>query len=132
MKEFQGRPPFYAILSHTWGDEEVTYRDYIGGQFEGMKGYDKIDQACRKAVGHCIPWMWIDTCCIDKRSSAELSEAINSMYRWYEGAEICYVYLSDLEAGANWNSALEKCRWWVILICRGREESQCWSRRIQS
>lgn len=111
MKEFQGRPPFYAILSHTWGDEEVAYRDYIGGQFKGMKGYDKIDQARRKAVGHCVPWMWVDTCCIDKRSSAELSEAINSMYRWYEEAEICYVYLSDLEAGINWNSALEKCRW---------------------
>ena len=41
-------------------------------------------------------WIWIDTCCIDKRSSAELSEAINSMYLWYREAQVCYAYLSDV------------------------------------
>ena len=39
---------------------------------------------------------WIDTCCIDKSSSAELSEAINSMYTWYEVAQVCYAYLEDV------------------------------------
>ncbi|KAL5905981.1 hypothetical protein ACKVV1_010394 [Pyricularia oryzae] len=33
---------------------------------------------------HPIPYVWVDICCIDKTSSAELSEAINSMFRWYE------------------------------------------------
>ena len=31
-----------------------------------------------------------------ERSSAELSEAINSMYRWYENAQVCYAYLHDV------------------------------------
>ncbi|KAF2626521.1 hypothetical protein BU25DRAFT_313031, partial [Macroventuria anomochaeta] len=71
------------VLSHTWGEEEVPYQDYIGTQCQGMKSYDKIDQACRKAAGHSILWAWADTCCIDKSNSAELPEAINSMCRWY-------------------------------------------------
>jgi hypothetical protein len=41
--------------------------------------------------------VWIDTCCIDKRSSAELSEAIDSMYRWYEAVKECYAYLCNVE-----------------------------------
>jgi len=40
----------------------------------------------------------IDTCCIDKKSSAELSEAINSMYKWYEKSEKCYAYLEDVSS----------------------------------
>ncbi|KAK4461563.1 HET domain-protein, partial [Cladorrhinum samala] len=40
---------------------------------------------------------WVDTCCIDKTSSAELTEAINSMYMWYANSTVCYAWLSDLE-----------------------------------
>lgn len=46
-------------------------------------------------------WGWIDTCCIDKRSSAELTEAINSMYAWYAKAAVCYAYLSDVQLVEN-------------------------------
>ena len=55
LKELFGEPPMYAVLSHTWGDEEVPYQDYIGSQCQGIKGNDKINQTCRKAAGHSIP-----------------------------------------------------------------------------
>ena len=53
-------------------------------------GYQKILGSCEQAKKDGYNWLWVDTCCIDKRSSAELSEAINSMYQWYENASICY------------------------------------------
>ncbi|KAI6138370.1 hypothetical protein BKA82DRAFT_58501, partial [Pisolithus tinctorius] len=49
------------------------------------------------AVKDGYEWLWIDTCCIDKRSSSELSEAINSMFRWYRDAQVCYAYLNDVD-----------------------------------
>jgi hypothetical protein len=55
----------------------------------------KIAMCCQKALSHGYVYVWIDTCCIDKSSSAELSEAINSMYQWYEMAGVCYAYLDD-------------------------------------
>lgn len=81
--------PAYAILSHTWGDEEVSFEDWEAlakspKRILSKKGYEKIDLACRQAVTEGLEWVWVDTCCIDKKSSAELSEAINSMYRWYK------------------------------------------------
>lgn len=87
----------YAILSHTWGDEEVSYRDF--SNLEGAKsksGYDKIVRTCELAASRGLRYAWIDTCCIDKSSSAELTEAINSMFRWYREAEVCFAYISDL------------------------------------
>lgn len=60
-----------------------------------MKGYTKIQATCEIALKQGIRYAWIDTCCIDKSSSAELSEAINSMFAWYEGAAVCYAWLSD-------------------------------------
>ena len=56
----------------------------------------KIERCCALAARQKLSYVWIDTCCIDKSSSAELSEAINSMYQWYRNAECCYVYLSDM------------------------------------
>jgi hypothetical protein len=87
----------YVILSHTWGQEEVTF-DNISklAQRAKMKGFAKIVGCCKQAIQDGFEWAWIDTCCIDKRSSAELSEAINSMYRWYWDAAICYAYLQDV------------------------------------
>lgn len=88
--------PTYAILSHTWGEEEVTLQDIQNGEAQGKKGYQKIRGCCAYASANGFSYVWIDTCCIDKTSSAELSEAINSMYRWYEDAYICYAYLADI------------------------------------
>ncbi|KAI0424157.1 HET-domain-containing protein [Xylaria sp. FL1042] len=97
IRDFTGRAvPPYAILSHTWGEEEVSFKDMTKGRALGMKGYDKIKACCRQAQLHCLEYVWIDACCIDKRSSAELSESINSMYRWYKEAQICYAYLEDV------------------------------------
>ncbi|KAK3989113.1 heterokaryon incompatibility protein-domain-containing protein [Cladorrhinum sp. PSN332] len=96
MKEFYGEIPPYAILSHTWGDEEVTFQDFHSPDREKKKGFDKILGCCQQAQRDRIDWTWIDTCCIDKTSSAELSEAINSMYAWYRDSEVCYVFLEDV------------------------------------
>jgi hypothetical protein len=103
--------PKYAVLSHTWGIEEVTYLDLYqyqnasllpfrlgtltGSTPESKPSYSKIRHARRQAEQDGIEYLWADTCCIDKSSSAELSEAINSMYRWYANAAICYAYLED-------------------------------------
>lgn len=97
-----GIPP-YAILSHTWGPEEVTFKDHVGRGQDSIekKGYDKIRGCCRLAESEGFQYAWIDTCCIDKSSSAELSEAINSMFRWYRDAALCYAYLSDVDGSED-------------------------------
>ena len=83
-------------------------------------GYSKILHAAEQAVGQGCDYVWVDTCCIDKSSSAELQEAINSMYRWYRDAEVCIVYLEDIEkslreayttASEVARTAFETCRW---------------------
>ncbi|KAI5992127.1 heterokaryon incompatibility protein-domain-containing protein [Pisolithus albus] len=96
----------YAILSHRWEDNsEVTYEEMIGlmkmeewkrDEVRKRSGYQKIIKTCERAMNEGYEWAWIDTCCIDKRSSMELSEAINSMYRWYQDAQVCYAYLNDV------------------------------------
>lgn len=111
---FGNKIPPYAILSHTWEEEEVSYKQYMTGSYKHLKGYKKIDMTCHIALRDGIDYAWVDTCCIDKSSSAELSEAINSMFRWYQRAEVCYVYLSDLLPGVSWRTELEKCRWSVL------------------
>lgn len=81
--------PAYAILSHTWQEEEVLFMDMERGRAEGMAGYQKLQNSCAQTAADGHHYVWIDTCCIDKSSSAELSEAISSMYSWYQKAEIC-------------------------------------------
>lgn len=90
--------PPYAILSHTWGDEdeEVTFQDLTEGQNRYKTGLKKIWLCSKWAREDGIHHFWVDTCCIDKRDNAELSEAIISMYKWYHNAARCYVYLSDI------------------------------------
>ncbi|RMZ70872.1 beta transducin [Pyrenophora seminiperda CCB06] len=95
--------PKYAILSHTWEEEEVLFEDIrraTNTKVRSKKGFDKIKYACEQALADGYEYVWIDTCCINKASSAELSEAINSMFRWYAEASICYAYLS----GCRWFS----------------------------
>lgn len=118
--------PRYLILSHTWGDDEVSYQDMcwlqksknipkklkddplylalsgsLGGtaltedQVKRRHGYEKIVRTAEITNSKGFNWFWIDTCCIDKSSSAELQEAINSMFRWYRKSEVCIVYLAD-------------------------------------
>ncbi|KAI8625495.1 heterokaryon incompatibility protein-domain-containing protein [Xylariaceae sp. FL1651] len=97
---FVDTPP-YAILSHTWGDEEVSFSDMSEGSHESRDGkkYRKLLRCCKQVISDGLEYVWIDTCCIDKRSSAELSEAINSMFSWYQQAIICYAYLEDVDSG---------------------------------
>jgi ankyrin repeat protein len=100
VEEFVGNQvPRYAILSHTWKGREVTLQDMRTNQAIKLAGYDKVRKACSRAWDDGFEHLWIDTCCIDKTSSAELSEALNSMYRWYEEAEECYAYLADVRPG---------------------------------
>lgn len=75
----------YAILSHTWGqdNEEVTFQDLKNGTGRSKAGYSKVRFCSKQAVKHKLQYFWVDTCCIDKLSSAELLEAINSMFCWY-------------------------------------------------
>ncbi|KAK5684784.1 hypothetical protein LTS10_002858 [Elasticomyces elasticus] len=91
--------PKYAILSHRWGDEEVTHKAWRKGRRRvGAKGYVKILDACAFAQARGQAWLWVDTCCIDKESSQDLSESINSMWYYYESAVECYTYLADVTA----------------------------------
>jgi ankyrin repeat protein len=114
--------PPYAILSHTWDGEEVTFTDLKDGTAKDKVGYNKIQFCGQQAERDGLRYFWVDTCCINKSSSAELQEAINSMFRWYQNAERCYVYLSDVPDGSpdrddeclrRWKPAFKKCRWFT-------------------
>jgi len=104
LVNFQGneRPP-YAILSHTWGadGEEYTYEDLSNSTGQEKVGYKKLGFCTSQAAKDNLHYFWIDSCCIDKSSSAELSEAINSMFKWYRKASKCYVYLSDVSSTSS-------------------------------
>lgn len=106
--------PAYAILSHTWlpDDEEVTFAALHTPsiRWRDVPGALKIDYLCQQAADDELDWAWIDTCCIDKTNSVELSEAINSMFRWYQKAQICYAYLVDVDEELG--ISLLQSRWW--------------------
>ncbi|KAI4204093.1 MAG: hypothetical protein LQ346_001669 [Caloplaca aetnensis] len=115
--------PPYAILSHTWGDEEVSFQEIANPAAKRLHGYRKIEQCCALARSQGHGLLWIDTCCINRSSSAELSEAINSMYNWYRKSTVGYVYLSDFsfppdeygDRGIRSNPFVEQfgqSRWW--------------------
>ncbi|ENI10865.1 hypothetical protein COCC4DRAFT_184065 [Bipolaris maydis ATCC 48331] len=99
IKHFDDEPvPPYAILSHTWGEEneEVTYADISNGVGQGKAGYEKIRFCGEQARHDGLQYFWIDTCCIDKSNKCELASSIRSMFMWYRNATRCYVYLSDI------------------------------------
>lgn len=115
LKEFYGaNTPAYAILSHTWLDaeDEVSFKDISSGQenlWTQKRGSQKLKSFCAVAKAEGYEWVWDDTCCIDKASSAELSEAINSMFKWYRDSQVCFAYLGDVEdvtelAASRWFS----------------------------
>jgi hypothetical protein len=117
--------PPYAILSHTWGadGEEVTFKDLTEGTGRDKAGYKKIEFCRTQATSDGLQFFWVDTCCIDKSSSAELSEAINSMFRWYRNAHKCYVYLPDVSTAREgidaqststaWKTSFRRSRWFT-------------------
>lgn len=113
---FMGSCPPYAILSHTWGTAEFTFAELEGepqAKNRTKTGFRKISLTCEQAQRDGLEYAWVDSCCINKESSAELSEAINSMFNWYSKAAICYAYIEDLDekASAAEFSALKDCRW---------------------
>ena len=121
--------PKYAILSHTWGDDEVSFQDMLHSvtKAKSKEGFKKIQFTATQALKEQIDYIWVDTCCIDKSSSAELTEAINSMFRWYKKAEVCYVYLADVDEPqkldsdhrfvhlpfSRWKPQIRKSRWFT-------------------
>ncbi|KAK0712502.1 ankyrin repeat-containing protein [Lasiosphaeria miniovina] len=108
--------PEYAILSHTWGEDEVTLQDIRAEarQLGHLSGYEKILNCCARAKADGHDYVWIDTCCIDKTSSAELSETINSMYRWYERAGQCYAFLADVPSKSSFSESRWFTRGWTL------------------
>jgi NACHT domain/Heterokaryon incompatibility protein (HET) len=126
-KNFVGKDtiPPYAILSHTWGAdaEEVTFEDLTKGTGKDKPGYEKIRFCGEQAKQDDLEYFWVDTCCINKADFTELSEAINSMFRWYRNAARCYVYLSDVSSPVfntqeesnprPWESDFRKSRWFT-------------------
>lgn len=95
-----GNVPAYAILSHTWQKEEVLFPDMEAGadmsKTMSKAGWRKIEFCAKQATADGLQYFWVDTCCIDKKNAVELGAAINSMFRWYQNAARCYVYLSDV------------------------------------
>ncbi|KAK0507585.1 hypothetical protein JMJ35_010108 [Cladonia borealis] len=117
--EIHNSIPPYVILSHRWGRQELSYQDYLrtpeavfkelptaSGTNENL-GVPKIAHACAQAKNAGIEWIWIDTCCIDKTSSAELSRSINSMFSWYEEAKVCFAYLADVHSRGKSKAAVD-------------------------
>ncbi|KAI8261419.1 hypothetical protein K4K58_001293 [Colletotrichum sp. SAR11_239] len=118
LEEFFHEPPPYAVLSHTWGsdEEEISFRDIQEGNevFKTGIGRDKFDGFCEQALADELDYAWMDTCCIDKTNSTELSEAINSMFTWYQKADVCYAFLADVSSiddPSNAESQFRRSRW---------------------
>ncbi|KAF2455365.1 WD40-repeat-containing domain protein [Lineolata rhizophorae] len=116
--------PPYAILSHTWKrDTEVIFEDMKNHTGKNKPGYEKIRFCGEQARRDGLEYFWIDTCCINKESYAELSQAINSMFRWYRNATRCYVYLSDVSSPLSdtndefnprpWEADFWKSKWFT-------------------
>ncbi|KAE9372496.1 HET-domain-containing protein, partial [Stipitochalara longipes BDJ] len=118
---FGSRIPDYSILSHCWGADEIGFQDINRPNWRSMRGAAKIESACTVSRRQNETYIWIDTCCIDKSSSAELSEAINSMYNWYQRATQCFAYLEDVsgtlflddptEIDENAMDEIQRSRW---------------------
>lgn len=109
--QFNGQhvPP-YAITSHRWSGDEPYFKEMRKNKATNGEGLKKVQGFCkfvrdenvrrramRGEVEGC-DWIWLDTVCINKDSDAEVTESINSMFRWYRRAEVCYAYLDTSSA----------------------------------
>ena len=108
-----GKIPPYVILSHRWEDKEVSYKDLTEPIRDPLtlKEWKKLRSFCSLAEKDGWEWVWMDTCCIDKSSSAELSEAVNSMYQWYQQAKFCVAYLADISIAKD-ETGFKRKRFW--------------------
>lgn len=116
----EGSLPAYAILSHTWvEEEEVTFQELKADAGLAKPGYQKIEYCGQQARRDGLRYWWVDTCCIDKTNTAEYRHAVKSMYRWYQSATICYVYLADVSTERceaekrSWKLAFAESRWFT-------------------
>jgi len=113
--------PPYAILSHTWeSGQEVTFEDVQNHTAAGRQksGFQKIEFCLAQAKRDGIQNVWQDTCCIDKSDPNELQAALNSMFRWYRDADVCYVYLTDVSTNKgdsidSWERNFRASRWFT-------------------
>lgn len=80
-KDFANNVPAYAILSHTWGDDdqEVTYQDLVNGSGKSKAGCQKIRFCGEQAHRDGLRYFWVDTCCINKADAVELQKSINRL-----------------------------------------------------
>jgi hypothetical protein len=117
-------PPPYAILSHTWIEgEEVTYDELVAGTNKNKPGYVKLHFCADRAAQDKLQYFWVDTCCINKSNAQECQTAINSMFRYYQRASKCYVYLLDVRVPnevvdvqqfrITWEVAFRRSRWFT-------------------
>ncbi|KAK7953922.1 hypothetical protein PG996_014808 [Apiospora saccharicola] len=133
LRTFNAKTPAYAILSHTWGadEDEVTFQEWQTPSPETplKRGYIKIKRFCEVARRNGYEWAWADTCCIDKSSSAELSESINSMYKWYQKSHVCYAYLEDVLEVDDIKESRWFTRGWTLQVSIRIEEhpSRSWN-----
>ncbi|KAG6329234.1 hypothetical protein ID866_9855, partial [Astraeus odoratus] len=107
----------YATLSHRWGKHEPLLRDVEGRavyDIPGMDGVIKLKAFCVAACQQGYQWGWVDTCCIDKDSSAELQEAIGSMFTWYRQSALTIVYLSDVTDSDTLSQSVWLTRGWTL------------------
>jgi hypothetical protein len=121
--------PRYAILSHRWGaaTEEVTFQDLISGSGKEKPGYKKIRFCVEQAHRDDLQYSWVDTCCIDKSNNSELSEAINSMFSWYQKAAICYVYLADVSRPTSDANDEPNQSAWQLEFCKSPWFTRGWT-----
>jgi hypothetical protein len=105
--------PPYAILSHTWDREEVSFEDMVEGRAEDKPGYHKLKFCADQADLDRLRYFWVDTCCINKKDDIERQRSINSMFRWYRRAAKCYVYLADVFHTSTWQSPFRSSRWFT-------------------
>jgi hypothetical protein len=120
--DFSGKTiPPYAILSHTWDGDEFLFENLVNKTGRSKAGYGKIRFCGEQAALDHLQYFWVDTCCIDKWNLPELSNAINSMFRWYRNAAKCYVFLTDVSAPmidaqlhqSTWEASFRKSRWFT-------------------
>lgn len=104
LKDFLSDAPHYVVASHRWTlGSEATIQDVKNKENTDKSGYQKIEGFARYTREHIdnIDWIWIDTCCVNQDSSQEVTEAVNSMFRWYSEAELCLAYLADVVSAEN-------------------------------
>jgi hypothetical protein len=102
LEEFNGETiPPYAILSHIWSTDEVTFRDMGNPICKSKAGFQKIELVAKQAMMEGLDYFWTDSCCINTTSSSELTEAIYSRFQWLADCVVCFVYLDDVSQGSS-------------------------------